>query len=143
MLKKLISRLLCPESRCRGCADCCRVKVVSGDRIVATNLYCPGLDLETRRCMMYGWRHTELGERLRGGFDCVGAWKGVWGGWYPRHCAYVRWYHPVKCGYDGDRLGWVVSDGLWADLFALTTRLRKRVKEECDERGERGWSGDG
>lgn len=114
------------DHKCQRCGECCRLKAMVGGEKVILNIYCPGLDLESKECMMYEWRQTKWGKKLRGGRECAKVWSGIWRGLYPSTCAYTRWYHPVL-DYDEGMLGLVPMDQ-WSRLLAQTTALRKVVK---------------
>jgi uncharacterized cysteine cluster protein YcgN (CxxCxxCC family) len=115
------------ESTCNQCGECCRLKVKVGDRKVLLNIYCPALDLDTKTCMMYDWRHTERGKELRGGSECATMMLGLWRGLFPSTCAYVKRLHPTH-DYDESKLG-LVPWAIWADTLARVSRMRKRIKE--------------
>ena len=113
--------------RCHRCAECCRIGVLISGRKRRLDLYCPALDLDTKRCMMYDWRHTAKGKAMRGGSECAKTWSGVWRGLFPRGCGYVRWYHPA---WDTSvtKVG-VLPLQIWSDTLASTSRLRAKIKE--------------
>ena len=115
------------ESPCNQCGECCRIKVQAYGRKIALNIYCPALDLDTKRCMMYEWRHTAKGRALRGGSRCHRTWYGLWLGLFPKSCAYRRWWHRGWV-YDKSKLG-LVPWRVWADTLVVTSRMRKRIKD--------------
>ena len=123
--------MLYPEQKCHRCGECCRLKVKIGKRRVVLNLYCPAMDVSSKACMIYDWRHRKRARELRGGRDCVSVWKGLWRGLYPKSCAYVRWYHPHS-EYEQKKTG-LISWKAFADILASTNAMRRRIKQACEE----------
>ena len=88
------------EAKCRRCGECCRVKVEVNGKVVGLGLFCPALDMETRTCRIYDWRHSELAERLIG-FRCAEVSRMIAARLCPTDCAYA-YDDYVGCDYDGE-----------------------------------------
>ena len=121
-----------PEHKCKQCGECCRKKLLVGKEKVILNIYCAALDLDTKKCMMYPWRHTASGRAMRGGHACLKIWQMLWRGVCPRSCAYVKWYHRAWV-FDPAQLRFV-TPAEWATFLAQAANLRRIIKEFVEKK---------
>ena len=76
------------EDKCRKCGECCRLKVNVNGTVVALPLFCPALDVETKKCRIYALRHTLLFKLV--GRRCQTVARSLEKGEMPCSCAYVE-----------------------------------------------------
>ena len=73
------------EDLCIKCGECWRIKVGSRYEVIALESQCPGQDLVSKRCMVYGWRQTWLA-RVLTGQRCLSAESAAWEGLLTKRC---------------------------------------------------------
>lgn len=112
------------EARCKKCGECCRVKIrLATGEIIGLNLFCPALNLFTKRCRCYANRLIWLRKHL--GIPCREI-RDIPHSELPITCAYVP---EGACGftYDPTKLK-IIS---WSDrVFFRLVNLIMRIQFE-------------
>lgn len=76
------------ESLCRKCGECCRLLVGFKEQVISLDIWCPAIDMETKRCRIYDRRHELLPEFT--GRQCGTAVEAREAGVLPSFCAYAE-----------------------------------------------------
>jgi uncharacterized cysteine cluster protein YcgN (CxxCxxCC family) len=99
------------EEVCNNCGNCCRLKAMLNGEVYVADDYCPGLNLVTKRCRVYGFRHSRVARWLTGQV-CQSIEQSLANGTQPQTCMYILTGKRVP-GISMDRYIRVHHDWRW------------------------------
>jgi uncharacterized cysteine cluster protein YcgN (CxxCxxCC family) len=75
------------EDKCLRCGECCKEKIIKGNKYLVTDKYCPAYDIKNKKCTIYNNRFYLA--RALYGVNCVSVEECIESKQHPDLCPYV------------------------------------------------------